>query len=110
MPKIRVKINEDESIIDAIIDNNIIKYMEPENTSVSYDLENNILERDNEDIHMIYDFNNKNGSILVKEMERELEISIENILIDRLKNNIKVNYSIENNDFLYELEVLEWAF
>ena len=106
MPKIRVKINDLETIVDSNIDNSIIKYMEPDNTSVFYDLNKNILERDNEDIHMIYDFNNKNGSILVKDIEKELEISIENILIDRDNNNVRVNYSIENDDFLYEVEVL----
>ena len=31
---------------------------------------------------------------------------LENIDIERNKNNVRVSYSIENNDFLYELEVL----
>ena len=55
---------------------------------------------------MIYDFNNKKGTILIKEMDREIELLIENIDIERNKNNVRVNYSIENNDFIYELEEL----
>jgi len=106
MPKIKVKINDLETIVDSNIDNNIIRYMEPDNTNVSYDLDKNILERDNEDIHLIYDFTNKTGSILVKEMDKELELSIENVLIERNNNNVRVNYSIENDDFIYEVEVL----
>lgn len=104
--KLKVKINDLENIVNSTINNDIIKYNEIDNTKVSYDLNKNILERDNDDLHMIYDFNNKKGTILIKEMNRELELSIENINIERDKNNIKVNYSIENNDYIYELEVL----
>lgn len=105
--KLKVKINDLESIIDSTIKDSIIKYMEPDNTEVSYNLLENILIRDNDDIYMIYDFNNKKGTILIKEMDKELELLIENIDIERINNNVRVNYSIENNDFIYELEVLE---
>ncbi|MBQ9019558.1 MAG: hypothetical protein IJ097_04550 [Bacilli bacterium] len=107
MPKIKVSIDNVESIVDYSIDSEVINYKEYDNTVVFYDLKNNILIRDNEDIHMIYDFNNKKGNIHIKEMDRELEISIDNIEIERIKNNIRINYSIENSDFMYELEVLE---
>ena len=106
MPKIKVIIDNAENIVDCSIIDEVIKYNELDNTSTYYDLKENILIRDNDDIHMIYDFNNKKGSILIKEMDRELELSLENVDIERNKNNIKVNYSIENNDFIYELEVL----
>ena len=106
MPKIKVKIDNTENIVDCSITDEVINYKELDNTTVYYDLKENILIRDNDDIHMIYDFNNKNGSILIKEMDRELSISIENVDIERNKNNVRVSYSIENNDFLYELEVL----
>ena len=106
MPKIKARIDNTENIVDYTIDSEVINYKELDNTSVYYDLKNNILIRDNDDLHMIYDFNNKEGTILIKEMDRELELLIENIDIERNKNNVKVSYSIENNDFLYELEVL----
>lgn len=104
--KLKVRIDNTENIVDYSIDSEVINYKEIDNTTVYYDLNNNILIRDNDDIHMIYDFNNKKGTILIKEMDRELELLIENIDIERNKNNVKVSYSIENNDFLYELEVL----
>ena len=104
--KLKVRIDNTENIVDYSIDSEVINYKEIDNTTVYYDLNNNILIRDNDDIHMIYDFNNKKGNILIKEMDRELELLIENIDIERNKNNVKVSYSIENNDFLYELEVL----
>ena len=106
MPKIKVRIDTTENIVDYTIDSEVINYKEIDNTVVYYDLKNNILIRDNDDLHMIYDFNNKKGTILIKEMDRELELSIENIDIERNKNNVRVNYTIENNDFLYELEEL----
>lgn len=104
--KLKVKIDNTENIVNYSIDSEVINYKEIDNTTVYYDLNNNILIRDNDDIHMIYDFNNKKGTILIKEMDREIELLIENIDIERNKNNVKVSYSIENNDFIYELEVL----
>ena len=106
MPKIKVKIDNVENIVDYTIDSEVINYKELDNTNTYYDLKNNILIRDNDDLHMIYDFNNKKGTILIKEFDRELEVLIENIDIERNKNNVRVSYSIDNNDFLYELEVL----
>ena len=106
MPKIKVKIDNIENIVDCTIDNEVINYKEIDNTNTYYDLNSNILIRDNDDIHMIYDFNNKKGSILIKEMNRELELLLENVDIEKNKNNVRVSYSIENNDFIYELEVL----
>lgn len=106
MPKIKVRIDNVENILDYTIDSEVINYKELDNTKTYYDLNNNILIRDNDDLHMIYDFNNKKGTILIKEMDREIELLIENIDIERNKNNVRVNYSIENNDFIYELEEL----
>ena len=106
MPKIKVRIDNIENIVDYTIDSEVINYKELDNTVVYYDLKNNILIRDNDDLHMTYDFNNKKGTILIKETDRELELSIENIDIERNKNNVRVSYTIENNDFLYELEEL----
>ena len=106
MPKIKVKIDNTENTVDYSIDSEVINYKEIDNTNVYYDLKSNILIRDNDDLHMIYDFNNKKGTILIKEFDREVEVLIENIDIERNKNNVRVSYSIENNDFLYELEVL----
>ena len=106
MPKIKVKIDNTENTVDYSIDSEVINYKELDNTNTYYDLKNNILIRDNDDLHMIYDFNNKKGTILIKEFDRKVEVLIDNIDIERNKNNVRVNYSIENNDFLYELEVL----
>lgn len=106
MPKIKVKIDNTENTVDYTIDSEVINYKELDNTNTYYDLKNNILIRDNDDLHMIYDFNNKKGTILIKEFDREVEVLIDNIDIERNKNNVRVSYSIENNDFLYELEVL----
>ena len=106
MPKIKVKIDNTENTVDYTIDSEVINYKELDNTNTYYDLKNNILIRDNDDLHMIYDFNNKKGTIIIKEFDREVEVLIDNIDIERNKNNVRVSYSIENNDFLYELEVL----
>ena len=105
--KLKVRIDNTENILDYNIDADVINYKEIDNTEVYYDLSSNILIRDNEDIHMIYDFNNKKGTIRIKEMDREIELIIDNVDIERNNKDVKVNYSIENNDFSYELEVIE---
>ena len=103
MPKIKVKIDNTENIVDYTIDSEVINYKELDNTNTYYDLNNNILIRDNDDLHMIYDFNNKKGTILIKEFDREVEVLIDNIDIERNKNNVRVSYSIENRSRFIDL-------
>ena len=43
MPKIKVRIDNIENIVDYTIDSEVINYKELDNTVVYYDLKNNIL-------------------------------------------------------------------
>lgn len=106
MPKIKVTISEEELITDCIIENNIYKYKEENNTNVILDMNNNKLIRNNNDIDMEYDFNNKKGSLLIKELDKTLDLAISNVSIYRENKLIEIKYSIDKESFIYRLEVL----
>lgn len=106
MPKIKVTISEEELITDCIIENNIYKYKEENGTDVILDMNNNTLVRNNNDIDMKYDFNNKKGNLLVKELDKVFNLDMNNVSIYRDEKVIDLKYSIDKERFNYRLEVL----
>lgn len=113
MSKIRIKViikNNDttnEYETDAILKDNEIKYLEENKTKVTYNYDKNHLTRINEDLRMDYIFDNKNnttGTIKVHELNKELPLTIKTINLEKENNNIKIDYSIENDQFLYQIE------
>ena len=106
MPKIKVTISEEELITDCIIENNIYKYKEENGTDVILDMNNNTLVRNNNDIDMKYDFNNKKGNLLVKELDKVFNLDMNNVSIYRDEKVIDIKYSIDKERFNYRLEVL----
>jgi hypothetical protein len=116
MSKIKVKINITSSNdtntykTTAIIQDNIIKYLEDNKTTTTYDYNNQLLTRENKELKMRYTFNLKDktqGSIFIKELNKELNVEIETKKIERKDNNIKIKFIIENDIFLYEIEELK---
>lgn len=88
--------------------NKILTYKEKDNTLVTYDYAKNILTRNNQNLLMKYQFiKNKGtiGTILIKALNRYLDIDIytEKIIID--DKNIEVQYKTEDN-FIYKIEVI----
>ena len=106
MPKIKVTISEEELITDCIIENNIYKYKEENGTDVILDMNNNTLVRNNNDIDMKYDFNNKKGNLLVKELDKVFNLDMNNVSIYRDEKVIDLKYSIDKERFNYRLGVL----
>ncbi len=100
MPKLNVKITvkndvEDTSYqVPAMIQDDVIKYVENKETIVEYNYRNNILYRENKDLIMKYRFDKEKhtlGEIRVKELEKDLKIKIKTNKIERDQNHLKTN-------------------
>ena len=94
----------------AIIGDNNIKYKEKDNTTVIFDYNNKTLIRDNEELSMHYKFSKTKkttGTILIKELNKKLtlEIKTTNLIIEN--NNVEISFIIENNKFVYKIEVIK---
>ena len=94
-----------ENVIGSFI-NGIISYQEENKTDVYLDINKNELIRENEQILMkyIFDENRRSkGTINIKDINRNLEIDIETLLLNKKDNYYYVEYKIEENKFIYEL-------
>ena len=111
---IKIRIQNEEGNIDyntqAILQEEVIKYKEPDGTMTIFDLNRNTLERDNKDFRMHYRFilNEKtNGSLEVKELGKIMDLQIKTNKLERKNNNIMITYEVEDNSFLYCIEEIK---
>mgnify|MGYP007069847129 CR=1 FL=1 len=116
MSKIKTKITIHNKEINstfettAIVTDNKIKYYENENTLVIFDYNKNHLVRKNNELEMEYLFDENQetlGKIKIIELEKKLEIIIKTNKIRRNSWNIRVEFQIENNPFIYEIEEIK---
>lgn len=113
MPKIKIKaeiINNGDITsyeTQAIIQDDILKYTEDKHTKVIYNLSDNTLLRENDQIKMFYSFKNNKGLIEIKEIGHIVDIDIKVHEIKRDKNNIKVHYEIDEDEFIYKVGEIE---
>lgn len=116
MPKLNINVtvnNKDEKInfnTTAIIQDDILKYKEENNTTVIYDYKKNILARENDELRMEYCFNHEEksiGFIKIKELSKKIELVIKTNKLERKNNNIEVMFQIEDNEFLYKIEEIK---
>ena len=116
MPKIKIIVtikNEEEDTsynVNAILQDNILKYQENNHTMVIYNYENNSLVRENEELRMDYLFDverKTEGTIQVKELGQSIKLKIKTNKLERKNNNIEVNFNIEGKNFLYKIEELK---
>lgn len=113
MPKLNIKItviNDEEKqsfITNAIIQDEVLKYKERDNTTVIYDYKNNSLFRENNELRMEYSFNSGKGNILIKELNKELNVDIKIKKLERKNNDIEIEYIMENTNFLYKIEEIK---
>jgi len=112
MPKIKIKVNiTNEEIADsyetnAIIQNNVIKYIEKDKTKVNFNLKDETLCRENDTLQMNYNFKKKYGTIYIKELERKLELKIQ--VKSKIKNDTtySIEYKVDKDNFKYEITKL----
>jgi len=118
MPKVKIKVQlKTEEINDSYETAGIINrktstitYFEKNNTKVVFNYKNNTLTRSNNELNMEYTFDIENttyGLIKVKELKQKLEIPIKTNKLSINDKNIKVEYIIENEKYMYYLEVKE---
>lgn len=107
--KVTIKNKEVESSYETtgIIQDNELKYMEENNTKVTFNYTNNHLIRINEELRMdfIFDKNKTTqGTITIKELDKDLKVSIKTNKIEKENNNVLIEYSMEEDKFLYRIE------
>lgn len=116
MPKIKVKIyittNGEKTSYEApaILCDRVLKYREPDNTLVIFDMEKRILTRENKDLKMTYNFEeNKEteGYIIVKEFNKKIYLSIETKQMKIDETNIFIEFEVEDNKFIYRIEEIK---
>ena len=116
MPKLNIKVtvkNEEtnESYeIPAILHEDIIKYIEKNDTTVIFDYDSNSLVRENEELRMNYLFDmdrNTEGSIQIKEIGQTILVPIETNKIERKNNDIRIEFHVEGKEFLYQIEEIK---
>lgn len=86
---------------------NRLRYFEKDNTKTIFDFNKYSLERESETLKMKYEFqlNKKTkGIIEMKELNKKIEVEINTKKINKEGNNIEIEYSIENQSFLYRIE------
>lgn len=110
--RVTIKSNENNNSIEtkAIIQDNIIKYKEDNNTLVIFNYSSNELIRENSDLQMNYFFSKENpttGTIFIKDLAKELKLEIKTKKLQRKNNNIEIKFLVEGNDFLYKIEVIK---
>ena len=108
---IKVTIQNEEDLTEfntqAILQDNLIKYKEDDSTMVIYDFQNNTLLRENSDLKMNYSFSvgkKSDGVIEIRDLKRQIPIEINTKSIEHNKNNLLVEFLIENKEFIYKIE------
>ncbi len=116
MPKLDVLISvkSNDSNLEyktaAILTEDIIKYKSEDNTTEMFDYTNNKLTRENSELRMnyIFDLNKETkGTVFVKDLNRELEVNVKTNKIERNKNDIEIEFVVEDNTIKYRIEVIK---
>lgn len=87
------------------IKNNKINYLEQNKTTVLFEQEKKVLIRENEEIYMELFFQEEKGNIYIKSLRNNIELAIKTKKIDITKNKIVIQYEMDKNDYLYEIEM-----
>ena len=119
MPKLDVLISVEsndsnqEYKTTAILTEEIIKYKSEDNTTEMFDYTNNKLTRENSELRMdyVFDLNKETkGTIFVKDLNRNLDVNIKTNKIERNKNDIEIEFVVEDNTIKYHIEVIKWVY
>lgn len=106
---VTIKSQEENSSykIKSIIEEDVIKYKEENNTLVRFDYSKNTLVRENSEMRMDYVFRRKEkteGTIRIKKLDKILSVVIETKKLIRKNNDIEIVFKIADDEFLYRIE------
>lgn len=109
---VHIKNNEEEKVqkINAILQEDTIKYKEDKTSLVTYNYKEDRLTRETNELRMIYEFEEgkkTTANIIIKNMNKELQLEIFTKKIIKKDNNIEIEFEIEKNIFLYRIEVIK---
>ena len=111
MSKIRINVytnmdNKKENVlINAIKDNNVIKYIDSDYNKYVVNIEGNILIKENKDFFITIDFPNNLIKILMKEYNKEFKKEIETIELNYNNNNYFVKYKLIDEKVINEYKI-----
>ena len=116
--KVLITINSDNDkksftqIINYDEEKQYLYYVEndPEKTVNIYDYKKNTLKRDNSKIYLELNFINKkitNNKLQLKDLNNYLDIDIFTESIEVIDKNITIKYLLNNENYLYKLEIME---
>ncbi len=116
--KVLITINSDNDkksftqIINYDEEKQYLYYVEndPEKTVNIYDYKKNTLKRDNSKIYLELNFINKkitNNKLQLKDLNNYLDIDIFTESIEVIDKNITIKYLLNNEKYLYKLEIME---
>ena len=116
--KVLITINSDNDkksftqIINYDEEKQYLYYVEndPEKTVNIYDYKKSTLKRDNSKIYLELNFINKkitNNKLQLKDLNNYLDIDIFTESIEVIDKNITIKYLLNNENYLYKLEIME---
>ena len=93
--------------VNIEIKNDKINYQEnnDELTNVLYDKTSRILIRDNKEIYMEYDFNMNKASIYIKDLRKEINLSLRTKNIVESDKLIDIEYLLDNEVYRYIIDM-----
>ena len=93
--------------VNIEIKNDKINYKEnnAELTNVLYDKTSRILIRDNKEIYMEYDFNMNKASIYIKDLKKEINLSLRTKNIVESDKLIDIEYLLDNEVYRYIIDM-----
>ena len=108
---IKLKINDYSLEEEGYLNNDILSFKDQdlEKTEIIYDLKHDILIRDNKEITIKLNFKEKENNMkcLIKKENIELSNNFECLSLLKEKNNIIINYRIDETTFNLKIEYKE---
>lgn len=105
--KVYTKLNEivNNEIFDAIVLNNVIKYIDLDNNKFVIDYEKNTLLKETMESVIEIDFNKNIISILIKDFNKKFYKEIKTLLINHTNNDYYVKYKLIDENIINEYHV-----
>ena len=119
MPKIKIRVsicnsqNKNEYETNGIIQDDILKYKEPNKTTVLYNYKEDILIRENKELKMNYILkkkqHDKQNFLFLKDLQKKLFLNLKVTRFKKQRYNLYAEFKIEEENFKYKIEVVQWV-
>ena len=95
----------DNIVIDAIVENKVIKYLDREHNKIIVDCDNNILIKENNEYIIKIDFLKNIISVLLKDYNKEFVKEIKTLMINSDNNIYYVKYKLIDENLINEYKI-----